>query len=69
MNCPHCNYEPPFSEENDEYVLGDGRFFELGLKAEQEQNRHAGHTEREPVYGCPRCGVMFIPRYYEWRGE
>lgn len=65
MKCPHCNYEPEFSPDNDEYVLGEGRFFALGIKAEQEQNRFVEYTEREPVFGCPRCGVMFMERYYE----
>lgn len=64
MKCPHCNYEPEFSLDN-EYVLGEGRFFELGIKAEQAQNRFVEYTERKPVFGCPRCGVMFMERYYE----
>ena len=65
MKCPCCNYEPEFSPDNDEYVLGEGRFFELEIKAEQEPNRWAKCMEREPVFGCPRCGVMFMNRYYE----
>ena len=65
MKCPHSNNEPEFSPDNDEYVLGEGRFFELEIKAEQEPNRWAKYMEREPVFGCPRCGVMFMERYYE----
>ena len=65
MKCPYCNYEPEFSPDNDEYVLGAGRFFELGIKAEQEPNQWDGDFERERIYGCPQCGVMFMDRGYE----
>ena len=51
MKCPHCNYEPEFSPNNDEYVLGEGRFFELEIKAEQEPNAGSSYAEREPVFG------------------
>ncbi len=65
MKCPHCNYEPEFSPDNDEYVLGEGRFFELGIDAKRRTNELWADEEREPVFGCPRCGVMFMERYYE----
>ena len=64
MKCPNCNYEPEFSPDNDEYVLGEGRFFELGIDAKQEENAtwRGSDFAREEVYGCPRCGVMFMNR-------
>ena len=68
MICPNCKYEHGYTDrydENNNYieteeVSGDcGVFFEMENKAERDIG---GYTQpkRERVFGCPKCGVMFI---------
>ena len=59
MTCPHCGYEPEINEFD--YAQGAGRFYTLGIEMKQQANEHSKYGDaREPVYGCPRCGVLFI---------
>ena len=62
MKCPNCKYEP------DTNVSGCARepgwFFELETKAKQPWPNYMGNTV-ESVYGCPKCGVMFMETYWE----
>jgi len=62
MRCPNCGYEPTINEFD--WCDAPGRFYELGLKAEQEPNSTRCHPDREPVLGCPNCGVMFMNMGY-----
>lgn len=66
MQCPCCGYEPQINEND--WCAAPGRFFALGVEAKQEGNFNWGgpiEVDREEVFGCPRCGVMFMNRGYE----
>ncbi len=62
MICPNCEYEPEINEFD--YCETPGRFYELGIEARRENNEewYAKHKsqDREQIYGCPRCGIMFM---------
>lgn len=64
MFCPHCGYEPTLNEYD--WCEAPGRFFELqGHEMVQEENQHSKHyPQRETVYGCPRCGILFMNMGY-----
>ena len=64
MNCPNCNYEPQINEFD--YVLGAGRFFALPLEMKQEEPADSKYKpRREPMFGCPVCGTVFINMGYK----
>lgn len=54
--CPHCHYQET------ELALGSmGEFFYT--KSSMKRDNYRGGvdtTERVPVVGCPRCGIVFI---------
>ena len=64
MNCPNCNYEPQIDEFD--YAEGEGRFFTLPLEMKQEPNPFSKYdAKREPMFGCPNCGTVFINMGYK----
>lgn len=60
MKCPHCEYEP--SENEYGYCDSPGRFYKHPVKADREKTDewYSKNDEREAVYGCPKCGIMFM---------
>ena len=65
MNCPNCNYEPVVNEFD--YTEAPGQFFDLGIEAKRAATDEwcAQEPHREPIYGCPNCGVMFMNIGYQ----
>jgi len=62
MKCPNCEYKHgSFWGVDNEYldVVGkQGEFFTFPIQA--EKGRLEWEKERESVYGCPKCGTMFM---------
>lgn len=60
MQCPHCKYEHGWSGDDHQEIKGEkGGFFELPIKAEK-YSIFDYNTQRETVYACPSCGILFI---------
>lgn len=60
MNCPHCGYEHrTFNNDTSEYEYNEeyGGFFKLPLEATRNHPYLRSNME---VYGCPKCGIMFM---------
>jgi DNA-directed RNA polymerase subunit RPC12/RpoP len=65
MKCKHCGYkdEEWIKKENDpvgEYKEGGhGDFYELSNDVKMTKGSGLD-KEIEEVYGCPRCGILFM---------
>lgn len=56
MKCPKCEYEN-WSWEEQKFLEGlEGDFFTHPVKAQSPYDPPLSKT----VYGCPKCGIMFI---------
>ena len=64
LKCPHCEYEPLFNELD--YCDAPGRFYTLDVEAKRDSTGewYDRGPEREKVYGCPACGIMFMNMGY-----
>lgn len=60
MKCPYCKYKHGYEWEKDEHVdvKGEkGNFYSFPIKIERDER---WETDQETVYGCPKCGIIFI---------
>ena len=64
IECPSCEYKNGRGNVDlEEDIYGDeGNFFILPIKMEQDQTRYGRYSSprQERVYGCPRCGNLFM---------
>ena len=65
MKCPNCGYEPAVNEYD--YCEAPGRFYELCVEAKRAATGdwYSRDPDREQIFGCPSCGVMFMDMGYE----
>jgi len=65
MNCPDCGYKYQFSyddsceDEDGKPINEEGKFFKLPITLERVVT-FSFQVEREEVYGCPKCGNVFM---------
>jgi protein-arginine kinase activator protein McsA len=59
MICPNCKYEYGYNLDKQEYIEPDkGDFFRHPILIERE--RKYGREQRQQIYACPKCGMLFI---------
>ena len=65
MKCPNCGYEPAVNEYD--YCEAPGMFYEIGVEAKRASTDdwYNRAPDREQIFGCPSCGVMFMDMGYE----
>lgn len=62
MRCPKCGYEHYTSYRKEEEVIGEhGDFYGTRILMERDNGElYYNELEREAIYACPKCRIMFI---------
>lgn len=59
MKCPNCNYLHGWDNSQLKNIAGEaGNFYRLPINMERISSYD--DMDREPVYACPHCGMVFI---------
>jgi len=65
MKCPKCEYINGYDPKQNEGIVGEeGGFFKLPINLERQDLYEINKQERS-VYGCPKCGNVFIEKHNE----
>ena len=63
MKCPNCNYKHGWQGCDEGNTKSkEGEFYKLPIEAKRDNPEayYGGPTVSKDVYGCPKCGMMFM---------